>query len=123
MPIKVEPLPPEVDRSLAMFEAVFKQVRQEFGKFGTVADFHTLVLVARAGEDDPWPGGLTLKQVQRLERVNARGGPGFNMVYEEKSSPWALKLTPRGEAALGRILAAEAAWRDADAEAPKRDVP
>lgn len=95
---------PEQDRALERVAAMLAQARAEFGRRGRATDIHTLIQVGLG--ETPWPRGASLEEVQRLERVDSWGRPGFNMIRSERCEPWREVLTPRGREALDRIIAA-----------------
>lgn len=98
----IEPLTDRQRRAIAKGSALAAQMQKEFGRHGRISDVHTLLEVGEA--KNPWPEGATLEQVQRLERVNGWGGPGFNMIREDRSARGAIRLTPRGNEAFERIV-------------------
>lgn len=118
MAIRVDSLTPRERRAARAFSEIMIQVHKEFGRYGRLCDWHTLIevgLMEMGLAEGPWPESASLEQIQRLERVNGWGGPGFNMVYTEPQAPWTVRLTPRGQAALERIAGVMIEWEEEDA--------
>lgn len=81
---------------------MLKAASRQFGKRCQVRDVQTLVAVAEAL--GPWPENVPVHDIERLERVDGRGGPGFGMVWETPGEEGRVQLTPKGEDALQAIL-------------------
>ena len=87
---------------LRRFSRMLKAASLQFGKRCQVRDVQTLVAVAEAL--GPWPENVPLRDLERLERVDGRGGPGFGMVVETPGANGRVQLTPKGEDAVQAIV-------------------